>query len=232
MDRAQKAKDNFLKGYNCAQAVALAFSDLTPLDEKTTARAASAFGGGMGRLREVCGAVSGAFMAAALVEGYDDPKNNVGKTELYRKIQELAARFKEENGSIVCRELLSGVKGAEAIAQNSGISIKIGAANGTNATGNGKIGEDNGKVGQANGKVEANGKVGEANPKRSEEAIIRQTAASCGEGSIKGADLVEICGEPEKRTPQYYKKRPCAELVYNSARILENHFKSEGIISD
>ena len=112
------------------------------MDEKTAAKLASSFGGGMGCLREVCGAVSGMFMVTGMLYGYDDPKAPEEKKEHYGKIQELAAKFKEQNGSIVCRELL--------------------------------------------------GLDGGAN---------RQT--------------------PELRTAEYYKKRPCKELVGMAAEILE-----------
>ena len=105
MDRGMKAAQLFLDGYNCAQAVAVTFCDLMNLDEKTTARMVSAFGGGMGRLREVCGAVSGMFFVLSYLYGYDDP-NDVTKKELYCAVQELADKFRQANGSIVCREIL------------------------------------------------------------------------------------------------------------------------------
>lgn len=109
MTRGEAAKERFQNGYNCAQAVLLSFSDLTGLDEKTAMRIASSFGGGMGRLREVCGAVSGMFMAAGLIYGQDAVPDNKEKSAHYAMLQGLAARFREENGSIVCRELLAGV---------------------------------------------------------------------------------------------------------------------------
>ena len=108
MTREQKAKEYFLEGYNCAQAVLLAFCDLTELDGETLAKLASPFGGGMGRMREVCGAVSGMLMAKGLVGGYCDPKAQGEKKELYADVQGLAARFREACGSIICRELLEG----------------------------------------------------------------------------------------------------------------------------
>lgn len=141
INRAEKAKNLFLEGYNCAQAVAAAFADLTDMSEKTVARLTIGFGGGMGRMREVCGAVSGAvFIMNAL---YGDR----GKQEVYSEIQKIAGEFREKNGSIVCRELL-------------GLSIS-------------------------------------------------------------GPDSPV----PEKRTESYYKKRPCAELVYMSAQILDEKIK-------
>ena len=105
MDRGMKAAQLFLNGYNCAQAVAMSFCDLTGLDEKTTARMVSAFGGGMGRLREVCGAVSGMFFVLSYLYGYDSP-DDVTKKDLYCAVQELADKFRQANGSIVCREIL------------------------------------------------------------------------------------------------------------------------------
>ncbi|MDD6207004.1 MAG: C-GCAxxG-C-C family protein [Clostridiales bacterium] len=143
----EKAMDLFEKGYNCAQSVFLAFSDLYLIDGKTALKLSSSFGGGMGRLREVCGSVSGMFMVAGLLYGYDDPKAYEEKSEHYKRIQELAAEFSRQNGSIVCRELL---------------------------------------------------------------------------GLPEGKDTPK----PEKRTEQYYKKRPCKELVGMAAKIMEQYIQS------
>lgn len=110
--RGRAAMENFLAGYNCTQAVTLAFADLFEMDERTLLRMSSSFGGGMGRLREVCGTVSGMFLVAGLLYGYDDPKAFDEKAEHYGRIQELAGRFKACQGSIVCRELL-GLSGAD-----------------------------------------------------------------------------------------------------------------------
>ena len=106
MDRSEQAAANFYKGYNCAQSVVLAFADLTDMEPETLSRAACSFGGGMGRLREVCGAVSGMFMVCGLLCGYDGPETGAPKAEQYARVQELAHRFEAEHGSIVCRELL------------------------------------------------------------------------------------------------------------------------------
>lgn len=107
MDHAYKAGELFLSGSNCAQAVVVAFSDITGMDEKTSARISSAFGGGMGRMREVCGAVSGMLMVLSLLYGYEEPgENDCNKKALYKEVQELAGKFREEVGSIVCREIL------------------------------------------------------------------------------------------------------------------------------
>ena len=146
MDHGIKAAELFLGGYNCAQSVAVAFCDVTGLDEKTTARMMSAFGGGMGRLREVCGAVSGMTMVLSNKFASTDPNDHAKKAELYALIQKAAGEFKDENGSIVCRELL-------------GLPDK-------------------------------------------------------------NSDPV-----PEERTKEYYKKRPCAELVHCAATIAEKYLE-------
>ena len=106
MDHGMKAAELFLNGYNCAQAVAVAFCDVTGLEEKFSAKMVSSFGGGMGRLREVCGAVSGMFFVLGTIYGYDTP-DDVRKKELYTQVQELAEKFREECGHIVCREILN-----------------------------------------------------------------------------------------------------------------------------
>lgn len=144
------AKDYFKQGYNCSQAVLLAFAKECGLDTKTAAAMTSSFGGGMGRLREVCGSVSGMFLAAGILYGYTDPEDNEGKKAHYALIQQLAEAFKQENGSIICRELL-------------GLSEKT-------------------------------------------------------QPPI-----------PEERTEQYYKKRPCVELVGCSARILAEYIKKHPV---
>ncbi len=84
----------------------MAFSDLTGLSPQLSAKMASSFGGGMGRMREVCGAVSGMLMVTSLLYGYDRPEDEQGKKELYRLVQSLAEQFRQQNGSIICRELL------------------------------------------------------------------------------------------------------------------------------
>ena len=106
MDHGMKAAELFLGGYNCAQAVAVAFCDVTGLEEDFTARLASSFGGGMGRMREVCGAVSGMLLVAGLLYGYHTPGDDVRKKAHYALVQTLAGKFREEVGSIVCREIL------------------------------------------------------------------------------------------------------------------------------
>lgn len=147
MTKGEIAKAYFLEGYNCAQAVALSFSDEIGMDKDTIAMLTSGYGGGMGRMREVCGSVSGAVFVLSALRGYSNPKDTDGKKELYADIQVIGSRFKDKNGSVVCKELL-------------GLSNKV-----------------------------------FDNP------------------------------APSERTEQYYKKRPCAELVKSSADILEQYLK-------
>ncbi|MBQ4598806.1 MAG: C_GCAxxG_C_C family protein [Clostridia bacterium] len=106
MDHSEKAAELFLSGYNCAQSVAVAFCDVTGQNQSLTARLASPFGGGMGRMREVCGAVSGMFMVLGVLYGYDDPCEKEGKKQLYTDVQALADKFRAEAGSIICRDIL------------------------------------------------------------------------------------------------------------------------------
>ncbi len=144
MTRREMAMENFMKGYNCSQSIVLAFADMLDIDEVTLSKMASSFGGGMGRLREVCGSVSGMFMVAGLLYGYDGPETGEKKAEHYARIQELARRFEEKHGSIVCRELL-------------GLSVR------------------------------------------------------------------HDVPVPEARTAEYYKKRPCPEIIGDAAEILEGY---------
>ncbi len=110
---AQNACKNFEEGYNCAQSVLLAFSDVIGMDKETILKLSSSFGGGMGRLREVCGAVSSIFMIAGILKGYTSPNNDEIKGNHYALIQELAKDFKSKCGSIICRELLGLPDGAD-----------------------------------------------------------------------------------------------------------------------
>ena len=111
MERKKLARDLFLEGCNCSQAVFCAFSDLVGLDMDFAKKLSSGFGGGMGRLRETCGAVSGMVMAASALYGYSDTTDPELKYECYKLVQALCKRFREESGSISCRELL-GLSGA------------------------------------------------------------------------------------------------------------------------
>lgn len=141
------ARSYFLEGYNCAQSVVLAFHEELGLEKETAARMASSFGGGMGRLREVCGTVSGMFLVLGLLRGYDDPQNQAAKKTLYEQVQQLAGIFRERNKSILCRELL-------------------------------------------------------------------------------GLDHHSDDPSPSARTPEYYKKRPCADLAADAAEILEQFLEN------
>ncbi len=106
MNRGDAAYENFLKGYNCTQAVTVAFSDIFGLGEDKLAKISGGFGGGMGRMREVCGTFSGIVMVLSEVYGYSEPKNLEAKKALYEKIRAAAEQFRNDNGSIICRELL------------------------------------------------------------------------------------------------------------------------------
>ena len=108
-ERAEKAKELFKQGYNCSQSVLGVFCEELGMDFDTAMKISSSFGGGMGRMREVCGTVSGIFMAAGLAFSGSDSSASA-KKEQYEIVQELAKRFKEKNGSIICRELLNGVE--------------------------------------------------------------------------------------------------------------------------
>ena len=108
-EKSEKAKELFKSGYNCSQAVLGVFCEEFGLDFETAMKLASSFGGGMGRMREVCGTVSGMFMAAGLAFSSSEPSNE-NKANQYKIVQELANRFREKNGSIICRELLQGVE--------------------------------------------------------------------------------------------------------------------------
>lgn len=106
MSKGDIAKQNFMNGYNCSQAVLLAFCEDFGLEKETALKISEPFGGGMGRMREVCGTVTGMFMVIGLAMGNDNSKDNTTKKNVYKSVQELATKFKEDNGSIICRELL------------------------------------------------------------------------------------------------------------------------------
>ena len=107
-EKSEKAKELFKSGYNCSQSVLGVFCEELGMDFDTAMKMACPFGGGMGRMREVCGTVSGMFLASGLA--YSSPDNSAeNKAAQYKIVQELAQRFKDKNGSIICRELLQGV---------------------------------------------------------------------------------------------------------------------------
>ena len=159
-ERVAKARRLFKEeGYNCCQAVVLAYNDIFGIDDMTAATMSSGFGGGMGRMREVCGSDSGMVMLAGLIAPAADPSAKDGRTRNYSLVQEAAGEFKEINGSIVCKELLGLVP------------------------------------------------MGSSSPAPKESP------------------------EPSDRTPEYYRKRPCEELVGISARIIgEKILKSQNVL--
>lgn len=106
MSKGTVAKQKFLEGYNCSQAVACAFADEMNMDEETVKRLTIGFGGGMGRMREVCGTVAGATFVLSALYG---EKN---KNDVYKMVQDVAEEFRKENGSVVCRDLLGLSKSA------------------------------------------------------------------------------------------------------------------------
>lgn len=109
MDHRERAVSLFMEGYSCAQSVFGAFSDVTGLDFDTAMRLSSSFGGGMGRMREVCGTCSGMFMVLGLLFGHSDPDPQK-KAAVYARVQDVANRFRERNKTIICRELLAGIQ--------------------------------------------------------------------------------------------------------------------------
>lgn len=114
-EHERRAAELFLNGGGCAQAVFCAFCDLHGIDEDTSARLASSMGGGVGRMRQVCGAVSGAAMAAGLIYGFPLEHTHSEKSEHYKRIQEISAVFPERFGSIVCKDILASRLGAGAV---------------------------------------------------------------------------------------------------------------------
>ena len=107
MNRRNDAINYFYEGYNCAQAVVLAFKDLLPIDEKILLEMAGSFGGGISRLRETCGAVSGMAIVLGILYGYNDPKSHELKSKHYQLVQEVILQFETKNHSLVCRDLLN-----------------------------------------------------------------------------------------------------------------------------
>lgn len=106
-DHKQAAAENFLKGYNCAQSVFLAYNDLTGLDDETALRLSSSLGGGISRLRETCGAVTALGMVFGYLYGFVSPEDYDNKARAYAEFQSIAIEFENRFGSLVCRDLLS-----------------------------------------------------------------------------------------------------------------------------
>lgn len=169
--RKEKAVRLFKSGYNCSQAVFAAYADKYGIDEETALKLSASFGGGMGRMREVCGAVSGMFMVAGLETGATDGKDVDGKKANYDMVQKMAEAYRKENGSIICKELLGLVPMP---------------------------------------KGERTGNAFENRVKKSEDA----------QPKVEAAEFTDT--QPEARTEEYYKKRPCAELVGQACDIIEN----------
>ena len=113
MSRADRAEELFRQGYNCSQSVFAAFADKLGMTTEEAAGIASPFGAGFGKLREVCGAVSGMTLLAGYMRGYSDPQDYGSKKELYALIQEMCAEFRKQQNSIICRELLGLEEGQD-----------------------------------------------------------------------------------------------------------------------
>ena len=110
--RVERAVENFMAGYGCCQSVLAAFADLYGLDDTLAKKVAAGFGGGVGRMRMMCGAVSGIVMLTGLDCGQTEGSDREGKSACYKVVQELLAKSKQENGSLICAEIL-GLKGYE-----------------------------------------------------------------------------------------------------------------------
>lgn len=108
--RVQRAVELFMSGYGCCQSVVAAFADLYGLTDEQAKLVAAGFGGGVGRMRMMCGAVSGLVILAGLSDGQTEGDDREGKAHCYKVVQELLERSKAENGSLICAELL-GLKG-------------------------------------------------------------------------------------------------------------------------
>ena len=238
--RVRRAEELFHEGYNCSQSVVLAFADLTGVDEALLEKISIGLGGGVGRLREVCGAVSGMAMVAGFIcdrcgcsdgsarggsaggsAGVADSDGSGGgvsagslrtdagarraeqKKLAYSLVQELAGKFREENGSIVCHDLLSLMVNAAKAARDGKASGVDGAAG---ASGVDRVaGTDGGVVSSAGiGVPDAVGTAGEA-----------------VSGGLEGPSAYSPV--PQERNDAYYKARPCQKLVGCSARSIAEY---------
>ena len=115
-ERVTRAVENFMEGYGCCQSVVAAFADIYGLDEMMAKRIAAGFGGGVGRMRMMCGAVSGIVMLVGLDCGQTEGSDRAGKSACYKVVQELLAKSKADNGSLICAELL-GLEGPVPVGQ-------------------------------------------------------------------------------------------------------------------
>ena len=118
LSRVEEAVKTFESGYNCAQSVFATYADLFGIDKETALKISSSMGGGIGRMREVCGVVSAMALLAGLKEGNTDPENEEAKEAIYLLTRQMADKFKEKHGTIICRELL-GIDGMEKSAKPS-----------------------------------------------------------------------------------------------------------------
>lgn len=118
VSRVEQAVSTFEEGYTCAQSVFATYADLFGMDRQTALKLSSPMGGGIGRMREVCGVVSSMALLAGLKEGNTDPANEEGKERIYLLVRQMAEKFKEKHGTIICRELL-GIDGMEESARPS-----------------------------------------------------------------------------------------------------------------
>ncbi len=112
-NRVEKAMNLFKDGYNCSQAVFVAYADLFEIDKNTALKLSSPFGGGIAGMRQVCGAISAMTMLVGLHNGTSIPKDKEGKKANYATVQLLLDEFKRANGSIICGQLLGITPGLE-----------------------------------------------------------------------------------------------------------------------
>lgn len=154
-ERIERAHALFMQGYNCAQSVTAAFADMYGFSEEQALKMSASFGGGIGRMRLTCGAACGLFLLAGLETGVTDPNDREGKGNNYAVVRELSERFRQQNGSITCGELLG---------------------------------------------------------------LTKPSAAATAEGAM-----------PAERTQEYYKKRPCAEIVRGAAQIFADYLAEKAV---
>ena len=169
--RPDRAVRLFKEGYNCSQAVFGAYADKYGLAPELAFRISASFGGGIGRMREVCGAASGMFLVAGLETGATVGRDAAGKKANYDMVQALAAEYRKKNGSIICKELL-------------------------------------GLVPRPSGQATKKGETEE-----------RDAADAKHTGDLQAAQFTDTT--PEKRTEEYYKKRPCIQLIRQACEILD-----------
>lgn len=220
--RADRAQALFFSGFNCAQSVAGAFADVTGLPEETLLRAASPFGGGFGRQREVCGAISGLCLVLGLCYGYDDPKADGEKAALYRDTQALCAAFRARFGSLLCRELLSG---AAKSAPSADLPQKTEPVYGVNRPENAqdpKIAPVCAEI------VKTSSPLTARTSATAGDSPAANTALSAANGTPAPinhthapARVPDNSPTPTPRDARFYHERPCAAFVRAGAQLLE-----------